>query len=165
MPTMTHVIGLVRRARVSPPTAVTAVQIAGARTTPIAVASPPMIGMKMSVLEMKSANPEITAVMKGLMAVNASARTPVIAADRLPTAPSIVETDFAASTAMGSLPIVEIAALNSSALICPSLIAVLKSPVNAPASSSAFLIATDDPPTASVIWFQSSAFRTPVPLI
>ena len=83
----------------------------------------------------------------------------------VPMAPSKVSTDLAASTATGVPPICMTAALNSSAVISPSSMALRKLPVYAPACSSASCNLPDAPGMASVSWFQFSVVSLPAPAV
>lgn len=78
---------------------------------------------------MRSARKLVTSVIGPLTRSSAATSFPWMVAARLPADPSKVSVDFAASTAMGSVPSWVIAALNSSAVISPFSIASRKLPV------------------------------------
>ena len=109
-----------------------------------------------------SVNAPVTA---GLMRLNASVSPPVIAASKLPKAPSMVLVLLAASLATSLMPNCMIAWLNSSALISPFSIASLKLPVYAPFLSMASWSLPDAPGMASANWFQFSVVSLPAPAV
>ena len=109
-----------------------------------------------------SVNAPVTA---GFMRLNASVSPPVIAASKLPKAPSMVLVLLAASLATSLMPSCIIAWLNSSALISPFSIASLKLPVYAPLAFMASWSLPDAPGMASANWFQFSVVSLPAPAV
>ena len=104
-------------------------------------------------------------VTVGLNRSNASVSPPVMAASRLPNAPSMVFVLDAASLATSLMPKSMMALLNSSADISPFSIASRKLPVYAPFLSMASWSLPEAPGIASANWFQFSVVSLPAPAV
>ena len=104
-------------------------------------------------------------VTVGLNRLNASVSPPVMAASRLPNAPSMVFVLDAASLATSLMPKSMMALLNSSADIAPFSIASRKLPVDAPFLSMASWSLPEAPGMASANWFQFSVVSLPAPAV
>ena len=104
-------------------------------------------------------------VTVGLNRLNASVSPPVMAASRLPNAPSMVFVLDAASLATSLMPKSMMALLNSSADISPFSIASRKLPVYAPFLSMASWSLPEAPGMASANWFQFSVVSLPAPAV